>query len=352
MPTLPEVMVSLLLPFEHLFDPRTWRKAQLLTVGAILSPGKRTVSSALNILGVGQRGDFATFHHVLNRARWSPLHLSRALLFLLLRQLCPPAEPLVFGIDETVERRWGRKIAAKGRYRDPVRSTDDRVVMTPGLQWVSLMLLTHIRWAGRYWALPFLTALVPSHRYDRRRNRRHKTFTDYARQMLVCLRRWLPDRDLVLVGDGGYAKREFLRFCQDMSKPIVVVTKLRKDASLYQPAPPRRPGQMGRPRVVGARLPSPAAVLDDPATQWTTCRPPGPTATPPSCSWRPAWQFGTSEASPWFPCVGLWSKTSGSVVQRQLLLPVPSIILAGSPPVPDPAAVPLRCGSWGRRIPG
>ena len=272
MPTLPEVMVTLLLPFEPLFDPRTWRKAQLLTVGAILSPGKRTVSSALNILGVGQRGDFATFHHVLNRARWSPLHLSRALLFLLLRQLCPPAEPLVFGIDETVERRWGRKIAAKGRYRDPVRSTDDRVVITPGLQWVSLMLLTHIGWAGRYWALPFLTALVPSHRYDRRRNRRHKTFTDYARQMLVCLRRWLPDRDLVLVGDGGYAKREFLRFCQDMSKPIVVVTKLRKDASLYQPAPPRRPGQMGRPRVVGARLPSPAAVLDDPATQWTTCR--------------------------------------------------------------------------------
>ena len=153
-----------------------------------------------------------------------------------------------------------------------MRSTDDRVVMPPRLQWVSLMLLTHIRWAGRYWALPFLTALVPSHRYDRRRNRRHKTFTDYARQMLVCVRRWLPDRDLVLVGDGGYAKREFLRFCQDRSKPILVVTKLRKDASLYQPAPPRRPGQMGRPRVVLARLPSPAAVLDDPATQWTTCR--------------------------------------------------------------------------------
>ena len=68
----------------------------------------------------------------------------------MLRQLCPPAKPLVFGIDETVERRWGRKIAAKGRYRDPVRSTDDRAVMTPGLQWVSLMLLIHIRWAGRY----------------------------------------------------------------------------------------------------------------------------------------------------------------------------------------------------------
>ena len=91
--------------------------------------------------------------------------------------------------------------------------------------------------------------------------------------MLVCLRRWLPDRDLVVVADGGYAKREFLRHCQSMSKPIVVVTKLRKDASRYQPAPPRRPGQIGRPRVVGARLPSPTAVLVyDPATQWIPYR--------------------------------------------------------------------------------
>ena len=144
--------------------------------------------------------------------------------------------------------------------------------MTPGLQWVSLMLLTRIGWAGRHWALPFLTALVVSARYDRRKGRRHKTVTDYAQQMLVCLRRWLPDRDLVVVADGGYAKREFLRHCQNMSKPIVVVTKLRKDASLYQPAPPRRPSQIGRPRVVGARLPSPTAVLDDPATQWTPYR--------------------------------------------------------------------------------
>ena len=105
-----------------------------------------------------------------------------------------------------------------------------------------------------------------------RKGRRHKTVTDYAQQMLVCLRRWLPERDLVVVADGGYAKREFLRHCQSMSKPIVVVTKLRKDASRYQPAPARRPGQIGRPRVVGARLPSPTAVLDDPATQWTPYR--------------------------------------------------------------------------------
>ena len=263
MPTLPAVIVTLLLPFEHLFDPRTWRKAQLLAMGAILSPGKRTVSSALNILGIGQHGDFAVYHHVLNRAQWSPLQLSRALLLLVAGRLGSSTEPLVFGIDETVERRWGRKIAAKGRYRDPVRSKDDQVVMTPGLQWVSLMLLTRIGWAGRYWALPFLTALVVSARYDRRKGRRHKTVTDYAQQMLVCLRRWLPDRDLVVVVDGGYAKREFLRHCQNMwtSSPNCA-------ASLYQPAPGG--SQIGRPRVVRR---SPTAVLTIPLPGFPTAPP-------------------------------------------------------------------------------
>ena len=114
MPTLPAVIVTLLLPFERLFDPRTWRKAQLLAMGAILSPGKRTVSSALNILGIGQHGDFAVYHHVLNRAQWSPLQLSRALLLLVAGRLGSSTEPLVFGIDETVERRWGPEDCGQG----------------------------------------------------------------------------------------------------------------------------------------------------------------------------------------------------------------------------------------------
>ena len=113
-------------------------------MGTILAPGKRTVSSVLSVLGVGQSGDYAVFHQVLNRARWEPLQLSRVLFLPVVGRLGSSPEPLVFGIDETVERRWGRKIAAKGRYRDAVRSTDDETVMTPGLQWVSLMLLTRI----------------------------------------------------------------------------------------------------------------------------------------------------------------------------------------------------------------
>ena len=116
---LPEVILSLLSPFERLFHPKTWRKAQLLAVGAILAPHKRTVTSALNILGIGQHGDFAIYHHVLNRARWSSLKLSRVLLLMVVRQLCQSDEPLVFGIDETIEPTLGQEDSRKGSVPRP-----------------------------------------------------------------------------------------------------------------------------------------------------------------------------------------------------------------------------------------
>jgi hypothetical protein len=82
--------------------------------------------------------------------------------------------PVVLGIDDTIERRRGKRIAAKGIYRDPVRSSKNHFVKASGLRWLSLMLLAPIPWAGRAWALPFLTVLAPSERYCRERGRRHK----------------------------------------------------------------------------------------------------------------------------------------------------------------------------------
>src|ERR1700712_5321205 len=102
-------------------------------------------------------------------------------------------------LDDTIERRRGKRIAAKGIYRDPVRSSHSHFVKASGLRWLSLMLLAPIPWARRVWALPVLTALAPSERYDSARGRRHKRLTDWARQMLLQARRWLPGRTLVMV---------------------------------------------------------------------------------------------------------------------------------------------------------
>ena len=177
-----------------------------------------------------------------------------------------PAGPVVVGLDETVERRWGPKIAAKGLYRDAVRSSKEYFVKVSGLRRRCLLLLVPIPWAGRAWALPFLTIRAPSERHDRKRHSRHKKRTDRARQALLPLRRWLPGRALVVVADSGDAAIARPARCARLANPIAVVTRLRLDAALYEPAPPRRAGQLGRPRKQGRRLPTLAARRADPAT--------------------------------------------------------------------------------------
>jgi len=263
---LPARFAAVILTFTPVFlQQRTWRRAELLLIGAILAPGKRTVTSLLRITGLSRERRFTNYHRVLNRAVWGPRAAARLLLGLLITAFAPSG-PVVLGIDDTIERRRGKRIAAKGIYRDPVRSSKNHFVKASGLRWLSLMLLAPIPWAERTWALPFLTVLAPSERYGRERGRRHKKLTDWARQMALQARRWLPGREIVLLGDSSFAALEFLVTLARHG--LTGITRLRLDAALYEPAPPRRPGTIGRPRTKGARLPNLADVLVDEATCW------------------------------------------------------------------------------------
>ena len=266
--TLPDAILPVLHPFATLFRSSTWLKAQILLVGAILAPGQRTVAAALRVMGLSDDRNYARYHQVLNRAVWSPRRAAGILLVLLLQHLDQGDGPLIFGIDETLERRRGPKIKSLGIYRDAVRSSRSQVVKASGLRWISLMWLGQVPWAGRYWALPFLTVLAPSARYHRQRGRRHKKLTDWARQMILQLRRWLPQRPLVLVGDGGYAVLDLLHCCQSLAQPVTLIARLRLDAALYEPAPPRQLGRNGRPPLKGRRLPALKALLDLPTVSW------------------------------------------------------------------------------------
>ncbi len=206
-------------------------------------------------VGLSSAGNFAKFHHVLNRATWSARKLSQLLLALLLQHFDYGDETLVFGIDETIERRWGRRIKARGIYRDAVRSSGGHFVKASGLRWISLMWLVHIPWAIRVWALPVFTLLAPSQRYYADKARAHKTVLDWARQMVFQLRRWLPSRKLVLVADNSYAALEFLHACQSLSEPVAVVTRLRLDAqpciNRHRRASPNSSASHGAPSPVG-----------------------------------------------------------------------------------------------------
>ena len=270
---LPARFAAVILTFAPVFrQQRTWRNAELLLIGAILTPGKRTVTSLLRITGLSRERRFTNYHRVLNRAVWKPRAAARLLLGLLIAAFAPRG-PIVLGIDDTIERRRGKRITAKGIYRDPVRSSKSHFVKASGLRWLSLMLLAPIPWAGRVWALPFLTALAPSERYCRERGRRHKKLTDWARQMALQARRWLPGREIVLLGDSSFAALDFLATLARHG--LTVITRLRLDAALYEPAPPRRLGTIGRPRTKGARLPTLAEVLADQGTRWTRVTVPG-----------------------------------------------------------------------------
>ena len=258
------VLTGWFTPFASAFTAPTLRGVLILIAGAILAPGRRTVTSALSIMGLREIATFTTFHRVLNRNRWSPRDLARRLLHQLVATFVP-AGPVVMAIDETIERRWGARIRARGIYRDPVRSSHGHFIKASGLRWISLMLLTPVPWAGRVWALPFLTVLAPSERYARERGLRHKLLTDWARQMLIQVARWLPNRQVIVVADMSYAAIDLL---EEVRRHLTVITRLRLDARLFDPPPLRQPGKKGRPRVSGARQPTLTQRLNNPATRW------------------------------------------------------------------------------------
>jgi len=267
---LPEAIITVLRQFELAFSERVWEWAKILLIGALLAPGKRTVTAALRVMGLSNETQFQNYHRVLNRDQWSSRQLSRILLRILVRTFVPPEQPIVLGLDDHIERRRGAKITAKGIYRDPVRSSKSFFVKTSGLRWVCLMLLAPIPWAQRIWALPFLSVLAPSERYHQERDMAHKKLTDWARQMITQVQRWLPNRRIVVVADSSYAVLELLAAARDLPTPVSLITRLRLDAALYDPAPPREPGKKGAPRKKGDRQPTLAHRLTAPATVWET----------------------------------------------------------------------------------
>ena len=196
---LPPDIISFMSHFAPLFSSRVWPQAQVLLTGALLAPGRRTVSAILRVMGLNQQPDFQTHHRVLNRCVWSSLQGSQILLRLLIERLVPQGR-LVFGLDDTIERRRGDHMAAKGIYRDPVRSSHSHFVKASGLRWLSLMLLAPMPWADRIWALPFLSVLCPSERYYQTRGRTHQSLLEREQGMLRLLARWLPHRTLVGLG--------------------------------------------------------------------------------------------------------------------------------------------------------
>lgn len=150
-------------PVLHRTTAPVWSHIQELLAGAVLAPGKCTVTRALRVMGLADQPGFGRYHEALNRARWDAREVARRLLLHLHAVLWPNGE-VVIAVDDAIERRWAGKMKARGIYHDPVRSSHGQFVKTSGLRWLSLAVMLPVPFAGRRWALPFLTVPAPSAR--------------------------------------------------------------------------------------------------------------------------------------------------------------------------------------------
>jgi hypothetical protein len=263
--------IEVLTVFRPLFTAPTWRKLMMLLTGTRLSQGRPTVAAALRSRGNAQATNWSLFHQVLNRARWSPLAVSRQLLLLIVETFVPTGASVDLVIDETLERSFGSKISKRGHYRDSALSCRERSVSSPGLRWIVMAVVVSVPWTKHRWALPLLCVLATTPEVSERLGKRHKTVAMWAQQMISLVRRWLPDRSIKVMGDTAYSVLELGLQAQQMT----LVTTGRLDAVLHEPPPERTKHTIGRPRVVGQRLPSLEQVLHDPKPSGRSCAFPG-----------------------------------------------------------------------------
>src|SRR6266568_8624711 len=189
-------IIPILAQFRPLFIAPTWKKMMILLTGTMLARGRRTVTAALYQTGHQFDTNFSTFHHVLNRARWSALQVSRHLLSLIVETFVRAGGGIDIVIDETLERRWGVKISKRGHYRDSALSSRKRSVSSPGLRWIVMAVVVTLPWTQQRWALPFLCVLATTPEVSEKLGKRHKTVGMWAHQMISLVRRWLPDRSI------------------------------------------------------------------------------------------------------------------------------------------------------------
>ena len=261
---LPAGIIKVLIEFQPAFSVPSYRKVMRLVIGTLLGKGERTVTAALRQMGIQDRGDWAKYHHLLNRAKWSAEQVGQILLRLLVRTFVSQEEWVKIVLDETLERRSGKRIKKRGHWRDSRASSKKMNVSSSGLRWLVGGVVVKLGWSQRRWALPFLSTLLLTPKVSEQLGKRHKKLPQVAGQMISWLRRTLPDQRIKVIGDGSYSVIELGLTAQ--KRKVTLIAPLRLDARLFDPPPPY--SGRGRPRVVGARLPNLAQIADDPHTQW------------------------------------------------------------------------------------
>ncbi len=210
--------------------------------GWVLAPGRRTITAMIAVADPEGRRAHDAYHRFFRAGRWSTTAIWKALVVHVVATICPTGT-MTLDVDDTLYKKSGRKIDGAGSFRDAVRSTRNRVVYATGLNLVVVTLRVNPPWGAMPIGVPLGVRL--------HRKGGPKT-TELAGEIIIELAWWLPGRHFALCGDGAYA------CLAGRGLPRTTVTsRMRRDAALYDPAPPRT-GKRGRPRQRGGRLDTPA----------------------------------------------------------------------------------------------
>ena len=256
-------IVSVLSAFACIFTKSTWRNIQVIFVGAILCRGSRQVTKILRVMNLSHEKNYSKYHNVLRRAKWSGLDAAKILFGLLIASL-PNEFPILVAVDETLERRQGKKIQSIGAYRDAVRSSTASVVISFGLKWECMALIIPLPWCQRYWALPFLSLLAPSKKANEKAGIKHQTSIEWTIKMVSVVSRWMLRKPWILLGDGAYACMDLAHHC--LKNTVTLISRFRLDAQLFE-MPVYKPKMRGRRPIKGCRIHL-RNLLDDTSKPW------------------------------------------------------------------------------------
>ena len=239
------------------FTQPTFARFMALMTGLIVTMGRRTVSRCLVAMGPLVEGHWSNYHRLYSSAKYSLWALESVLVRQIVALL--PADVVIELVaDDTVDGKTGERVWAKSAHRDAVRSSRSRTAIKWGHKWLVLCVLVHLKGWDRPWALPIFCGLCIDRKMAGKLKKRPKTASQLARQMLMRLMRWFPDRKFILTGDSQVVTHQTVRFAKRHADRVTAIGRLRGDANFYHP--PKNPNRRARTGVLpkkGRKAPSP-----------------------------------------------------------------------------------------------
>lgn len=280
---LTSTMNAAIQQFASCFTKPTLETFRVIVTGWLLGGGRRTVTHLL-LMGDGLRiKTFSCYHRFFSQARWTIDSMGRVIVAMVLA-LIPKDAPIVAAVDDTLNRKTGKRIWAAGMHHDPILSAGKRCLFSFGHNWVVLSIQLRFAFApDKVWSLPILMRLYRRKQKQRKPGRprgerkaigqakpgEYRTRPQLASEMIALLASWLPDRTIRIVGDSEYAGKSISRNLPDR---VHLTSRMVMNAALYDQPSKRRKGERGAPRKKGKRLPSPAELVRSGRVRWTKNR--------------------------------------------------------------------------------